>query len=277
MKWTQRHTLIAGVALIALTNAIALGGAAYNRTGEPDSTLRLSERELRPPYIWRSGKENSGLSLHLLWRVPPGAAQDLGAYYYAGNGGMPAWLDASKMTSLGFEKPAKDADAERGVFKQRQLPRDVLIVLELEGPAYRDVLERTAKAAQEVAAKNERGEGEKAAAEMMERETHRSSRLFAVDAGLDRAALRRQYPDRTRYAIVHGQVRPAWKWETKGAAGSIERLSASEVNVPLEFRRVFEGVMPEGYLVRDTADKHFEATLAFGRRLEPWLVSAARQ
>src|SRR5690606_5713465 len=44
-----RHGLLAGLALILLSNAVALGGAWYNRQGEAESRLQLSEREL-----WRS-------------------------------------------------------------------------------------------------------------------------------------------------------------------------------------------------------------------------------
>jgi hypothetical protein len=69
MKKSHRLVLIADHALIAITNAIALGGAVYNRSGEPDSTLALSDRELQLPCESWSGSENSELSLRLNWRV----------------------------------------------------------------------------------------------------------------------------------------------------------------------------------------------------------------
>lgn len=47
MTWSRKHTLIAGIALIALSNAVALIGVAYNRSGEPESELRLSSASLR--------------------------------------------------------------------------------------------------------------------------------------------------------------------------------------------------------------------------------------
>ena len=50
MRWSRTHTLVAGLGLIALTNAVALLGVAWNRSGEPDATLQLSQRELQPPY-----------------------------------------------------------------------------------------------------------------------------------------------------------------------------------------------------------------------------------
>jgi hypothetical protein len=279
MKWSRRHTLIAGLALIGLTNAIALGGAAYNRSGEPESTLSLTERELRSPYVWTGRKENSGLALRLQWRVLQGDSRNVGADYSPYGGGMPAWLDAPKMASLGFDAKSstETTDASRISRYQRQLPRDVLVVLELDGPAYRESLERAAKAAKAMEARNERGEGKKSADELMDQESRRNSRLFAVDAGVDRAALRSTFPDRTRYAIVRAQVRPAWSPESKATAGFIDNVGAAEVNVPLEMRSAFEGVAPSSYEGRNGASARFEATLAFGRRLEPWLVSAARK
>ena len=63
MNWSRRHTLIAGLALVAVTNGVALGGAAWNRSGTPDSVLALTQRELEPPYMFKGAQENSGLTL----------------------------------------------------------------------------------------------------------------------------------------------------------------------------------------------------------------------
>ena len=139
------------------------------------------------------------------------------------------------------------------------------------------MLDQASKQAEKMEMKNARGEGKKAAAEMMEWETRRSSRLFAVDAGLDRATLRSRFPDRAKYAIVHGQVRPMWSTQGKDAAGAIDTLTAEAVNVPFEMRDAFEGVAESSYTPSDKDDGHFEAVLAFGRRLEPWLMSVAKK
>ena len=272
---SRRIALIAGLALIAITNAVALAGAAYNRSGEPDSALRLSERELRRPYTSVANRENSGLTLELRWRVLQDASVSANAYRYGfEGGGVPAWLDAQKMASLGFDTgpSARGADASR----QRQLPRDVLVVLELEGPAFLEAHTRALQAAKDIEVGKERGGGKKEADELIEREA-RSTRLFAVDAGLDRAALRNKYPDRSRYAIVHGQVRPIGMQANTQGAGYIENLDARSVNVPLDWRGMLDGVQPETYGSRLGEIKHFDATLAFGQRLEPWLVSVVRK
>ena len=280
MKWTRRTTLIAGLVLIGLVNALALGGVAYNRSGEPESTLSLTERELWPPHDWAGRKENSGLALHLQWRVPQRDAPNASLLRMAPDAwAVPSWLDESKMASLGFDMrlaPARrEVDPMSGY--ERKLPREVFVVLELDGPAYRAALERAASAAKELETKNERGDGKRVADEMMGRETRRSSRLFAVDAGLDREALRGRYHDRARYAIVRGQVRPTWLKASNEPAGFITELSAAVVNVPLEMRSVFEAVARHGDLTPNGGTRHFEARVAFGQRLEPWLVSAATQ
>ena len=63
-RW-PKHSLIAGVGLIVVVNAIVLGGVAYNRSSEPESALRLSERELAAPMRGYGNKENSGIALAL--------------------------------------------------------------------------------------------------------------------------------------------------------------------------------------------------------------------
>ena len=91
----------AGLALIVLTNAVALGGVWWNRSATPESALTLSERELGLP--WRSLRfaEDSGLSLNLNWRVGDREAGEF-VSGYTFNGGTPEWLDAAHMAALGF-------------------------------------------------------------------------------------------------------------------------------------------------------------------------------
>src|SRR4030067_1545641 len=103
MKWS--HTLIAGSVLILLTNAVALVGAAYNRSGDPESRLHLSQRELQN-YRWNEIRDNSGITLTLNWRVAreaPAQRNDYGVGYSAGKWGTPTWLDKAKMSELGFD------------------------------------------------------------------------------------------------------------------------------------------------------------------------------
>lgn len=278
MKWTRQTALIAGLALVTTTNLVALGGAAYNRSGEPDSTLAVTQRELQLPYEGFRRSENSGLTMHLRWRVLQ-TTEIKSVFAFDGEGGgSPAWLDAAKMAELGFDQkpPVNRAGTDADWRHQRQLPKDVLVVLEMDGPVYQQALEHARHAAKEVELKNERGEGRKDAQEIIDNEEHRRSRLFAVDAGRDREALRAKYPDRQKYAIVRGQVRPTWEASGK-VSGSLYDLSAEAINVPLELRGAFEGVSPPSYQRTKDEGRHFEAQVAFGQRLEPWLVAATQK
>ena len=107
-----------GVGLILASNAVALAGVWYNRSGEPQAQLQLSEREIQLPYdSWLRGEENSGLRLQLAWRQ---ADADW------------SWLDEAKLRELGFAPNDLGRSAERPLW----------LVLELDGPSYRKQVER---------------------------------------------------------------------------------------------------------------------------------------
>jgi hypothetical protein len=282
--WTRTHTLAAGLALIVLTNAIALGGVAWNRSGEPESVLKLSQRELARSRDYGLGREEGGLQLRMRWRALPA---DSNTDYYWEFQGAPEWLDKAKLASLGFDVSPLPP-ARRGTWREdRQLPREALIVLELDGPAYQKALERArARAAREAAKGAKTGKtgpgtsAEQAATQLRNEETA-SSRLFAVDAGRDAQALRAKYPDRARYAIVQGKVRVTYlsgRGKEARWTGYIDDILNDQVNVPLEIRKMIESA--PGTVRRFPAagsGPAFEVTVAFGRRFEPWIVSATAQ
>lgn len=256
-----RTALLSGLALIGLTNAIALGGVWFNRSGEPDSRLLLSERELHRDHDWTL-RENSGLALRLDWRLPSDPNSD--DLYQR----LP--LDDAKLQQLGFT-----AGDEGLRFDNRN--REVLVVLELDGPARKAELERArqrlTEAEGELRAKpadKRRQDAERAARDYLEQEEKRDSRLFAVDVGLDREALRVRYADRSRHAIVRGSVN-AWVRDGQ-LTGQIGSLRISEINVPHAWR---EALGEE--LARDRHSEsppRFRLWMSIGQRLEPWIDSA---
>ena len=259
IAWNRRYTLIAGVALILSVNAVVLAGVAYNRSGDPTSTLQLSERELRHGPL--SSKENSGVSLNLVWRVRHGNdAPDAD------------WLDQAKLAALGFDVASERAERKY----KRWRSKEVLLVLELDGPAYRQALARAQQKADDeeklLLANPGNKEFErraKRAREAAENEARQASRLFVVDAGLDVEALRAQYPDPTRSLIVRGQIRPQRVTHDRQdrLSGHISALSVAQINVPLEF----QPALKRAAAIDKAAS--FSATVAFGKRLEPWLVA----
>ncbi|HEY5292426.1 MAG TPA: DUF4824 family protein [Burkholderiales bacterium] len=284
IAWSRRRTLVAGIGLILAVNAVALAGVAYNRSGDPDSVLRLTQRELRPPYGWRSSAENSGVALTLHWRAPVEESADSRGWVSFGGGGSPAWLDKAKLASLGFETSPPKAAADGGRYYEKQLAREVLLVLELDGPAYRQSLERArqnaarAEASQAANAGNKDIERQaKLAKERATSEEREYTRLFAVDAGLDIGALRARYPDRARYAIVRGLVRPQLTSHDKEQrlSGYVSGLSVDQINLPVAFRQVVGYALQDNRAGRNNMPAPYEAEVAFGKRLEPWITAVS--
>lgn len=287
MKLTPMKTLVAGTALILLANGAALTGVYLNRSGEPEARVRLSQRELSTPWGWVGARENSGMALRLNWRVN---AAEAGDYYDGGfgySGGTPHWLDSSRMAALGFDVAAVATDIAGRRRFERQLPREVLLVLELAGPAWQQALERAQQnAARHEAARQANADSKefadkaRRAQERLKNEENVHSRLFAVDAGLDRAALRARYHDRGRYLILKATVRP--RLETRDrktlVTGYVSALAVTQINVLHALRPGLEPTLRQPRRTAADAGARFEATLAVGQRLEPWIetVSVSR-
>jgi len=272
MNWTRTHALAGGVGLILLVNAVALGGVAWNRSGEPDSVLPLSQRELLRNSDWY--KENSGLSLRLRWRTP---SRDTEARQH--NRGWQPALDGRKMAELGFAMPEQvDDDSARRFGRQQS--RDALLVLELDGPLYQREVQLTrkrlgeARQAADAAPQNARLADERDFIRReLDSEEKTDTRLLLKDVGLDIQTLRAQYPDRRRYLIIHGRVRPISNyyqhiWTLGGTASAI---GSDSINVPYQWRERLDEITAQPQRTADGLPQPFVAEVAFGRRLEPWI------
>ena len=275
MNWSNRHSLFAGLGLIVLVNAIALAGVAWNRSEQADSRLQVSERELSHSYpYWR--QDNSGIALHLIHRWPNSKPND---YSYDSL----RQLSPEQMGALGFKVP-KELNDESVRHYRRQLDRDGLLVLEFNGPLYQQQLQKAAeqleKSRADLAAVPDNKqliESHKLARETLQREQTSASRLFVIDAGSDLASLRARYPDRQRYAIVQGRF-DAWAWHDDGRwqiGGSAQVPVSESINLPHRWHAVFAKLprRPDtpGF-PHSGGDRLLNAELAFGQRLEPWVV-----
>lgn len=269
MSLFKKHrALVIGASLIALTNAVVLGGAAYNRGGTPESNLQLSQRELG--YSNYSNDDNSGIAVSLSWKVlskdvvgTPGKDNSYDWYNYSREA---YWLTDAKMAELGFDIKAPDF-REEGVYRYRQLKdREVFLVLELDGPAY-ELYASQAK----VHAKANKSK-EEAIRQVKEAEEE-SSRLFVVDAGLDVNALRQRYPDRNMYAIAKGIVGAHWQstGDKPELNAYVDSLSVSSLHVPKPYDAVLSG-----YDIGTARTSKYQVNVIYGRRYEPWIAGAKR-
>lgn len=283
--WNLRSLPLLALLLLIITNIVVLVGVAYNRSGEPGSVLRLSQREFSSPW-WPgmgSGRENSAVSLRVQWRVLDRDSVDNAHEYYGGYYGstIPEWLSEEKLRALGFAFPAADDQQALARYVNRHDGREVLFVLELDGPAYRESLERAQQALERIRVRAAAAPDDKelqASLRNVEKEWPRAqaeySRLFVVDAGLDAAALRARYPDLAHYAIVPGRIQPALHYgkdggraDTPQPGGYLAGLLVPEINVPA-------GTLPITPGARVEAQAKYALDIAWGKRFEPWIVAA---
>jgi hypothetical protein len=268
LTWSNRHALIAAVALVIVSNAVALGGVAYNRGGEPDSVLQLTERELPIQYWSWPDNENSAIHLDLRWRVVPTEKWGQGI----------DWLRADDLRRFGFDLPAPGTSWDELRRFAGQPARNVFLALEYDGPAYQRLLELTreqlAKAEAELAAEGSdvNRSAVRSAKSQLESEQSRSSRLFVVAASLDEDALRERYPDRKQYAIVRGRI--GLGIASGNAVPQIEGVDTDTIRVPYAYRALVEPYAAE----RDYAEREprYSATVHFGHRLEPWIMQLSQ-
>ena len=278
MKYNTK-ILIAGLAIILVTNIVALGGVAYNRAGEPEALVELTERELGMPYRYRRNKENTGLGLRINCRL-----EGTQRYFYGSNNcwGSPAWLDRAKLSELGFKlQPQRGKSAGRQTF-DKELPRRVFLVLEYNGAAHQRAVinsEKEMKAQQALLANNPNNEGFEERVEEAQKKLYNeqiyNSRLFVIDAGLDKLNLRNTYPDTSKYLLMKALIRPTWSrfGDEEEWKGTITDLLVGTINVPLEYRAIFEPL--EDTQLRRNQNRlapRYRVRVAFGKRAEPWVI-----
>lgn len=282
---SPRRLFMLGFALLLLTNLVVLAGVAYNRSGEPDARITLTERELRP---WHSyNDENSGFALRVAWRISDDQEDDHYLYYsrpqifpyYRGN---TEWLDSNKLDALGFDT---DEIFRRGDDPDRYkvpISREAYVVLEYDGDAYRRALSHAqATVNKEKKALADRSDDEelqervKKAERWLEFERIENSRLFVVNVGPDPDLLRQQYSDRGHFIIAKGLVSADYfdSCDRMGVFGRIQQVHIDSIHVPLRFREQFDAILvPRSVRSEDPPQPpRYAVDLAYGSRLEPWI------
>jgi uncharacterized protein DUF4824 len=246
--------LLAGLVLIALANAAVLAGVAWNRRGEPESVVTLTERELRIPSSAVNDEDDTGLDLQLEWN----------ARWWTGDR-APEGLPVTTLRELGFQARAG----------RKEPPRTAWVVLEMDGEAWQRWIAKRRRQVEEKRRKEP--ESDCPPGSDLEQMLVSGSRLVVVDAGKDRQALRRRHPDRSRYLVVPGTVRAA---EVRPGAyeGLVSDLQVDSIHVPLRLRPLLDELVTAERLRQETSNgappepPRYRAVVAFGRRGEPWLV-----
>jgi hypothetical protein len=250
--------LLAGLALIALANAAVLAGVSWNRRGEPEATVTLTERELRIPWSAINDEDDTGLDLQLEWNAR-----------WAAGGRSPEGLPLTTLRELGFQPRAG----------QTEPPRTAWVVLEMDGEAWQSWIAKRRRQVEEERRKEP--DSDCPPGSDLEQMLVSGSRLVVVDAGRDRHALRRRHPDRSRYLVVPGTVN-AREVSPGVFAGLVSELRVESIHVPLRLRPVLDELVTAERLRRETSNgappqpPRYRAVVSFGRRGEPWLVNVEK-
>jgi len=267
----SRTLFILALSLVLLVNSFILIGVWYNRSGEAESTVLLTEREMRMPYSW----SNDQTFLRISWR-----------------NASTEWFDQQKLESLGF-------DFSEAEYNTHFIETKAILVLEYDGDAYQQAVkiaqsrvERVERkltqlnAGKEIQAElNDEFEDElqedlqadlKDAQENLKYEQLSASRLFIVDAGLDEEKLRTQYPDNQRYILTYGivDVRASMPYdenETLVFTGRVDQLSVKRLHIESEMFAKINKLKSNTQYSRNTMPPRFSVEVHFGQRLEPWI------
>lgn len=269
-----KKLFITGFILVLAVNSIVLAGVAYNRSGEPESVITLSDREIRIHRSYAPDFQNSGVSLRIEWQALGRENNPDDRYYYTDRR-SPVWLDEKKLEALGFDIGRYKKNDRNN--HHELLEKEVCLVLENNGESYREALKRAenafAKAEASKAGANGNSEERKdrleSAENSLKNEKESNSRLFVIDAGLDVSALRNKYPDKTRYMITKGIVRPEYDYSDDNKPhllkGRISRLGVEIFHLPAEYVKKLESVQ------KTNKGEGYEIELFYGKRLEPWI------
>jgi len=289
-------SVVAACGLIVVTNLAILAAAGWNRRGEPKAELSLTERELAMPAARQDDRTGLELSL-VMTHEPPGAVRraarwkryDLPSVDYG-------WLDRAKLLELGCRIDLDPTHPDAAERYAHAMPRRVYVVVEFDGEAWNRWIGDREEQVRQLRREVDEGTAEPSAladAEAVLAADHTMrSRLFPVDAGLDPDALQRRYGDRHRHAILSCLLRPKVAQHENGVptlTGELLGLVVSRVHVSRRLRPQLESFFPEETWEeietrgRREAESgwpsptpvRYGATLAVGRRHEPWLVSVA--
>jgi hypothetical protein len=228
--------------VVVVTVAAFLGAAGWNRAGEPQLTLVLTERELPIAHAAAAPGDDPGARLRLAFqsRHDPLDARN--------------WLPESRLRAIGFPFNVPAGAPQAVDTYDRVPPRVAWVVFEYDGPEWRDIERRRAMI--------EAPRGPVGLA---------PSRLVPVDVGLDLEGLRARYP--SGHLILRGVIGLSYVSAERGGPmlhGVLREVVPSAVAVPYAFRSVLDGLAATE---RATTEPRYEAELAVGRLGLPYVRS----
>jgi len=283
-KMMNKLPIIAAAFLI-LVNMIVLAGVNYNRSGEANANLQLTERELSLPYRSYRQKENSGLALKLNWGIVPAKLFTNNYRKYAlYSHGTPNWLTEDKLKALGIFIDSTKPDINEAAFDNGKLPAEAfIIVLEYNGETFQALLRKAEKDIQKLRDTVEKNPDDGGSMKQLKRDEEAltqlktsASRLIAIDAGRNLQTLKEKYPDSSQYLMMRGELRRYWA--NRKLSARINKLFISNIHVPLPYSEEVNEITnreisTKGYN-KWKGEPRYRFELNVGKRLEPWVGEA---
>ena len=271
--------IIVAIVLLVLTNVVVLAGVAYNRSGEPVFSLALTERELSIVRSYRDLDENSGTALNINWRNLDSDA-DLENEYSRYS--APVWLNEAKLAELGFDVAVLKNNSNPRQFTLDDTRADVILVIEYQGAGYKQAIEIAERRLQYLTGSKNGFSQEKLdekikwhkekLSDLMISET----RLYVIDAGIDKQLLLKKYAGNNNIMFARGEISAYWNDEK--LTGHVQELYIPQVHVPLPYSdQLIE--LTKGRAYSEYGEKaippRYQLRLNVGKRLEPWIESVS--
>ena len=235
----SRIALPALIVMLAVVSYV--GVAQWNASAEPRQVITLTERELPLPQYFTAPGDDPGLQLSIAYENRHDALD-------ARN-----WLPESRLREIGFALYVPPGGPDAVHTYDRVPVRLAWVVMEYDGPAWRELERRRALRPDE------------------RRDPALSSRLVPVDAGPHYEALRARYGE--GHIILPAVIGIQYLAPGEGGPlvyGTLRDLAPARVAVPYEFRsllRAFRDELPV------SAQPRYEAELAVGELGLPYLRS----
>jgi hypothetical protein len=265
----SKSLFLAALFLVLFVNGFILIGVWYNHSGEAESTVVLTEREVHMPYRWHRDET----SVRIDWRIVSAEGGRYSRY------SSPIWFDQQKLMTLGFEFSDDFAIDKNTHF----IEAEAILVLEYDGDAYQQTvnmaknrLESIEKKLSQLTDDEDLLADLKDATENLQHEERSASRLFVIDVGLDKQTLRALYPDKQRYILAYGivDVRAYGSYsksENQGLLGRIDRLSIEYLHVDNDIHAQIDKLKSSSNTSRNGHLPRFSLEVHYGQKLEPWI------
>jgi hypothetical protein len=230
---------IVPLALPLLVTASTLVAVTVNRSGGREP-ITLSEREV---YLSPRNDDNTTAAVSLSWHSPPDMV----------------WLDRARLARLGFDTSVDPASPDAREHYTRTLPRQVFVAMELNGPAFEQVM---------TALDRQRRLAPGGAPDEYART--RMSRLVVVDADRDADVLAQRYPNARTHLITAATI-GIWHIGPPSPAGigtSVSGVTPPRIQVPREWA----GALPLTNARETRTPPPFAIDVRYGTRYEPWIT-----